>query len=296
MNCEPYLGYASKHDYSSLEKRILEIVKDSTGNIYKHCVFVSGAQMGVAAGLKALEKNFGEWVFHDDLYFLRYPQMIKTLSMTRMNREWFDHDGGILLTASPSNPTGEIDKEFVYKPESTIWDAAYHNEIYTSPVASAYLPRPNHCMMVGSLGKLTGINGLRLGWVATNDALLAEEIRVQHYNLTLGVSTTSLGILENLLNKVNLTDFFINANYTLNDNRSELSKLEYLFARPIPKYGMFWFTEVDSSVRKLLEKSNVKYLEGTECGGTADTLRITIGQTRTLTKSMVKAVLKKDGK
>jgi aspartate/methionine/tyrosine aminotransferase len=278
------------------ERPILQIVKNSTGAEYKYCVLVSGAQMGVAAGLKALEKNFGEWVFHDDLYFLRYPQMIKTLGLTRMNRQWFDHDGGILLTASPSNPTGEIDKEFVYKPESTIWDAAYHNEIYTSPVASAYLPRPNHSMMVGSLGKLTGINGLRLGWVATNDALLAEEVKVQHYNLTLGVSTTSLGILENLLNKVNLTDFFINANHALNDNRSELSKLEYLFARPVPKYGMFWFTEADSAVRKLLEKAKVTYVEGKECGGSADTLRITMGQTRSLTKDMVKAVLKGDKK
>jgi hypothetical protein len=59
---------------------------------------------------------------------------------------------------------------------------------------------------------------------------------------------------------------------------------------------MFWFTELDAKAKALLTKANVTYIEGLECGGNENQVRITLGQTRDLTKDMVKAVLKADGR
>ena len=292
------MGYASKDGYPVLEERVRKLIKQSTGLYYKHIVLTSGAQIGIVAGLKALSQKYHQDLVHyDELYFLGYPQIAKELGLMNVNKDWYksDSENILRLTASPSNPTGEINFDLNNR-DKTIWDACYHNEIYTSPVASEHLAKPDHVLAVGSFGKLTGLNGLRLGWIATNDEYLKKQTQLIHYNLTLGVSTISLGILENFLDNVPTNSFFLKANSYLNDNRTEMAKLDHIFSTPIPKYGMFWLVEVDNKSRKLLDNLHIKYIEGTECGASEDMVRLTLGQNRDITKKMVETVLKEDSR
>lgn len=294
QQAKPYLGYPSQITNAPLESKILNLVKNSTGETYKYCILVSGAHMGIAACLKALEVDYGNKVHYDELHFLKYPELVRSLNFTSIPYRECDQKSSILLTASPSNPEGVICMNSGSK--NTIWDAAYHNEIYTSPITCQQISKPTHSLMVGSAGKLTGMNGMRFGWVCTNDSILAERVSTAHYELTLGVNTISLALMHDFLDKVDLNKFYWRAFSVLCDNKSELSKLEYLFHRKIPVYGMFWFTEADSSARKLLAKCGVTYTEGVLCGGSKDTIRITLGQTRDITKKMVTSILKEDGK
>jgi len=290
-------GYAPKEGDTVLENFVREMIKASTGLKYENIVITAGAHMGGAASLLALEKRNGaQEVYFDELHFLRYPQLVQSLNLLRASKEDYLEKGSkvLRLTASPSNPTGELQTEG--REQDTVWDACYHNEIYTSPLSAPYLPYPAHAVMVGSLGKITGLNGLRLGWVATNDKSLAARVQRHHYDLTLGPSTTSMGIAKNFFRRVELPAFYQKAYGYLCDNRSQLSKLEYLFADKVPDRGMFWFTELDVAARKLLEKVGVTVIEGFQCGGTENQVRLTLGQTRELTKDMVKAVLREDGK
>jgi aspartate/methionine/tyrosine aminotransferase len=297
LDIKPYLGYADKAGDPELEGMVRDMVEQSTGNRYGFVVMTVGAHMGVGAALMAMEQRLGSHeVYYDELHFLRYPQLVRSLNLLKASREdYYNTDRGVIrLTASPSNPTGILHSHGDEK--DTVWDACYHNPIYTSPVASAHLPRPDHACMVGSLGKVTGMNGMRLGWVATDDERLAQSVRSHHYNLTLGVSTTNLALAKSFFKRVDLHEFEMRAWNALCDNRSQLSKLEYLLDGSVPNYGMFWFAKADDAARSLLARAKVTYIEGRECGGTDDEIRITIGQSRTLTRDMVRAVLREDGK
>jgi len=293
----PYPGYADKTGDPVLEKYVRDMVERSTGRRYEYVVITNGAHMGVAASLMAMEHRLNaSQVYYDELHFLRYPQLVRSLNLLKASREDFYQGEAqtIHLTASPTNPKGYVHS--VGDENRTVWDACYHNEIYTSPVSSLHLPRPEHHIMVGSLGKITGLNGMRLGWAATDDQRTMLRLRLHHYDLTLGVSTVNMAIAKTFFREVDQDNFQMRAFNYLSDNRTQLSKLEYLFADKVPSYGMFWFTEVDKQARALLQKVGVSIIEGVECGGTGDQVRITIGQTRDLTREMVKAVLKEDGK
>jgi aspartate/methionine/tyrosine aminotransferase len=295
-NEPPSMGYANKGGYPYLEQAILNMVVRSTGKKYKHCILTTGAYIGAMACMQVMSVHNGPFVRFDDLYFMRYPFMVRAAGLTGMTKSQAKKHlvtQGTELTASPSNPLGEASGDGSIT--HTIWDAAYHSEVYTSMLCNL-LAKPKHKYMVGSLGKTTGLNGIRLGWIACDSDQDAEEVRKAHYSLTLGVSTVSVEIAETFFREVDVYGFFKLANSYLNDNRTELQKLEYLFARPVPKYGMFWFTELDVATKRLLDDTGVTYVNGSECGGEGDTIRITIGQTRELTKKMVKAVSNKDGK
>jgi aspartate/methionine/tyrosine aminotransferase len=297
MQAQPYFGYPIENRDPFLQRAIQGMIVRSTGRYYKNIVIVNGATAGVIAALQALSGRIGSKMKMDDLHFPCYPQMVYAAGV-----EWVHSDGRALspgeraihLTASPSNPDGSIKTDG--DAECTIWDACYHNEIYTSPVASQILARPDHICMVGSLGKVTGLNGMRLGWVATDDDVLAMEIETRHYDMTLGPNTISMAIGNNFFKRVDVDSFMNRAWNHLCDNRTQLQRLEYLFGAPVQQYGMFWFTEADRKARALLQKVGVGVIEGRSCGGTRDQVRITVGQTRDLTREMVLAVLKEDGK
>jgi len=297
MLCSPYLGYGDPKGDRELEDRIRSMVLRSTGTEYRHVVVTSGAHMGVAAALLAMERRLrSSEVHYDRLHFFKYPQLVRALNMIRVDADEYMQRGKnvILLTASPSNPTGLLNLQG--HEGDTIWDACYHNEIYTSPIACEQLPRPEHLCMVGSLGKVTGINGLRVGWVATSDQSFADDVRQSHYNLALTTSTICAEVAKNFFRTVDTDAFFHRAWGYLCDNRYQLSKLEYLFDVPVPEYGMFWFVRADAQARELLLRAGVTFIEGTECGGTPDQVRLTVGQRRDVTAAMVRAVLKEDGR
>lgn len=291
----PYLGYADTKGDAELENHIKEFVKLNTGLDYNHVVITSGANMAIAASLQAMEKLHSSKVYFDDLHFLKYPHLVKAMNMLRVDKEEFLADERVIqLTASPANPTGELN--LIGDKKRTIWDACYHNQIYISPVSSVHTPLPDHALSVGSMGKVTGMNGIRIGWVATNSETLARTIRERHYIMTLSVPTNSLEVVRNFFQKVDVERFMAKSWSYLCDNRHELSKLEYLFESPVNPKGMFWFTKTDKSVKDLLVRAGVTFIEGVECGGTEDHIRITLGQDRKLTRAMVMAVRKLDGK
>jgi hypothetical protein len=98
------------------------------------------------------------------------------------------------------------------------------------------------------------------------------------------------------MKKVDLNLFFGSAKELIDNNKNEMSKLNYLFGNQnIPEIGMFALFEIDKKLVKLLDKANVKFMEGKKCGDTRESARFNLANSNQSTKEMVKAILKADG-
>jgi aspartate/methionine/tyrosine aminotransferase len=293
-NYPPVEGDARLTELTSL------LIKRMTGKQYRHVLLTHGATGAINTLMRTMGER-GGGVYHDELHFLYYPQMVRRLGMLPVERaDFFRYEQVIHLTASPSNPTGDI-HSFGHS-ERTIWDGVYHNDVYTD----LFIAPPLHKAMVGSYSKYLGLNGARVGWIATDDKALYEKCVHDALFETLGVSTLGTALVTQILTEGEkdepgialdkLTWFEMTARGYLNDNRTELQRLEYLFNRQVPTRGMFYFSEADDAARELLAKAGVKYIDGQRCGGSKGSVRLTLGQDRDLTRAMVRAVLKEDGK
>jgi len=288
--------------FPHLNDKTKQIVKVLTGQNYKHVLITHGATGAVNLILRYLDPSVhNETVITDENYFIFYPQMISRAGFIMKNDKALleTNSEAIHLTAVPSNPCGEMDITGTSE-RRTIWDACYFSPIYMNTKLSPEAYVPKHRAMVGSFGKLLGINGARLGWIATNDTEMYERLVWDQAVDTMGVSTLGCSLIENLLGEGMSGDafkmqiFFASARNKINNNREALRRLEKFGSNPVPENGMFWFTSMDEKARSLLEKTGVKVIDGTECGGQKGSVRITLGQTPELTGQMVRAVLTMD--
>jgi hypothetical protein len=285
-----YFGYPPIETEEQLRLKISNIIETLTGRKYPYILLTHGATGGINSILRYMKTQF-EYGEHDARYFIYYPEMFKQQGIIKSE----EGVKTFQLTSAPSNPEGAFFNRN-FSALNTVWDAVYYNPIYYYPSLLLHKYIPNHRVMVGSFGKLLGLNGLRLGWIATEDKFLYDYVVHDHVTENLGLSTASINILKNILFKegFNLLDFCILANSYLEDNRTELAKLEKFFHSPVNPNGMFWFTEADSKAQILLKNSEVKTIPGSLVGADDNFIRISLGQDRTLTRLMVKEVLKKD--
>jgi aspartate/methionine/tyrosine aminotransferase len=192
-----------------------------------------------------------------------------------------------------ANPTGEnrtkFDSDLTH---FNIIDATYHNTVYNQ--FNDYNAGYND-YVVGSLGKITGINGMRLGFIAISNQESSKELEKLIYQETLGVSSFSQAVCYEILSNTNYI-FFEEARMHLDDNRNEMEKLSYLANSSVNPNGMFYWTQMDQAAQKLLSSVNVNWIKGSDCGADDSFVRLNLAQTRQNTKNMVKAVLKKDKK
>ena len=288
------MSYAPDQGISELIEMTKVVIKKTTGLEYKHILITNGATGGINCCLRYFKKKYDINTILTQKYgYPFYEEMISKAGFVR-NKRSFNNIHQLFLTSSniscirlidsPSNPQGnqtsngnELD---------TIWDAVYHNRIYNAcPIII-----PKHRVMVGSYSKLLGITGARIGFVATNNDLDFQNLIRENLMENATISVPGQKLVVNILKNVNLDDFMNFGKKSLDYNREEVSRVEYLFDnQPIQKVGMFYSANVDKKALQILNKCGIKYVALDE-----DFIRLSLGQTNEITRNAVKTILKQD--
>lgn len=272
-----------------------QVIKRQIGKQYKHVFLTNGATGGVVITLRALHKR-KFWVCHTRPapYYARYPGMISSGNMTMAPDNYYQWErDSVILLDLPSNPTGIM--QFIERKNPDIpiiLDGVYFNNVYTNGL----LTPPPHDVFVGSYSKLLGLNGVRIGWIATDDDLLAERMKELITAEYCGLCVVGAEMLKNILNLSFRWDIFESmARANLNTNREEWSRLEKFFGDfPVPEYGMFYYGPTDKKAKELLEKVGVTWISG-ETMGTDDNFgRFNLGQKNGLIREVVSKIIQKD--
>lgn len=228
-------------------------------------------------------------------YFPVYPAMVESAGLIHSDMRYYQQSKKpIALIDSPSNPEGDITDFGALAHTPVIWDAVYHSNVYTyrkfGPIT--------HDVVVGSYSNLLGLNGLRTGWIATDDYLLFERLKNVVSAEYCGLSSASDAILLEVLKDYKDPKFWdlfeFRARRNLDSNREEWSKLERYFAFAIPSNGMFHYTPMDAQCKALMQKSNIEWTSGHSLGTDDNYGRFNIGQDCKIVRAAVKEVLKND--
>jgi|ERR1700687_2170443 len=296
FNALSNLGYPKHEGEPELIELTRQIIKRQTGNHYNHILITNGATGGVTIALRSFCQSRGikECVTRKPPYFRLYPHMIRSAGMYQTYEEAYGIDR-VFLVDSLSNPLGtfsEMKKDSVKSP--IIWDSVYYGNVY----APGNHPQPDHDVLVGSYSKLTGLNGLRIGWIACNDPSGYEKMKNLVTAEYCGISATSTKIVMETVGKLSSKqweEFEYKAQLNLDYNREEFSKLEKFFGdTPVGKYGMFYYAPIDGACLKLLIDSGIVWSPGSHLGDTNDFARFNIGQDVKLIKEAVATILKND--
>ena len=270
------------------------IIQRQTGKHYKHILLTNGATGGVVISLRAFEqKGFKYCHTRNPPYYIRYPRMIRAAGLMRVNEDFpLMHDQGVILLDMPSNPLGLCgDYPQVDDGNPVILDGVYYNNVY----APRRLYAPDHDILVGSYSKLLGLNGLRVGWIATNDDDLALRLADLVTSEYCGLDTATTEIIKTTLFNFSWDSFERLARTRLDYNREQFSKLEKFFGdTPVLDLGMFAYMPVDTACKKLLEKSGIHYCKGSEMGTNDNFARFNLGQSCEMIAEAVQTMLKND--
>jgi aspartate/methionine/tyrosine aminotransferase len=287
------MGYPQHLGTPKLIEQLRVIAKRQTGHTPKHLIATMGATGAINAALYALKDNGIDFCVTNKRYYPIYPQIIEIAGMAMIDRERRDaliklgslEKNFISLIDSPSAPDGSVCPF-----ESVdIYDAAYASKTYTN---GGHVPA-KYRISCGSISKTLGLSGLRIGWAGTDDDDLATYMGRYVTASCIGLSTVSMTIIENVLDRLNLDRFETKSSNYLNDNRGEMQRLLNRFGQgDVPTRGMFAVLYLGKTEKKALEKANIKWLSGSLWGETDEWARLSLGQTREVVKAAVKAALK----
>lgn len=273
-----------------------DVIKRILGLSYRHIFITSGATGGCMIAMRAYaQMGFTMCLTREAPYYIRYPKMIEAAGLKHITnkKDGWEDNLEVHLVDMPSNPLGLMTDIYPdYHESPVILDAVYLNQVYMDPIKVQHIP---HDVLVGSYSKLLGINGIRLGWVATNDDLLASRMKELITSEYCGLSTASQDILKSTLPNFDWDLFFPYARFKIDLNRENFAKLEkYFGGTPIPTVGMFYYAPTDKKIKEILARAGVTYTQGSAMGTTDDFGRFNIGQDNKLVDDAVKAILKAD--
>ncbi len=270
-----------------------EIMRRQFGKEYKHVLLTNGATGGVVITLRAYaQKGATVAQTRRGPRYLRYPGMIKASGLKHSDESNWTTGDSVMLIDIPSNPLGLMDNPLTGMIAPIVFDGVYFNNVYT-PGNLKVIP---HNEFVGSYSKLLGLNGIRVGWIATDSDFMFERLRELVTSEYCGLDTASSMIIKNALKGFRWDLFESHARANLNFNREEWSKLErYFEGSPVSEYGMFYYGKMDSTCKKLMEKSGVHWTQGSLLGTNDGFGRFSLGQDCQLTREAVRSVLKNDG-
>lgn len=279
-----------------LVRQTKKIIKRQTGLDFDHVVLTTGATGAVSVALRAYaQKGCTVAITRRPPYFPIYPSMVDMAGLRHLTTgcTLYPSDEAVALIDNPANPLGSMGViPNVSMP--VIQDAVYGNSVYTP---KGFKPIPSD-VLIGSYSKLTGISGIRVGWIATNDSLLFERLKELVTASYCGLDQPSTTILLQLLAQLDddkWGEFEKKARRNLDSNRTEWSKLEKFFSgTPVIDVGMFAYMPIDSACKKLLDKSGIIWTTGSSLGATDDFGRFNLGQDVDLVKKAVKTILKND--
>lgn len=295
------LGYPDYAGDPALVELTRKIIKRNIGVDYPYILITNGATGGATIALRSfqLARKFEYCIVRPPPYFRMYPMMVHSagLKLYHWDTKQNDYPGiqGIVLVDSISNPTCEFSALTRNgSRDPIIWDAVYYGNIY----APGIHPKPEHDVLVGSYSKLTGLNGLRVGWIACHEKKGYELMKSLVMAEYCGISAASTKIILDTAGQFTdeeWTSFEISAKYKLDCNREEFSKLEKFFGgASVSPYGMFYYAQMDYSCKKLFEKSGIVWSPGSQLGTNDDFGRFNVGQDTKLVKKAVETVLKND--
>lgn len=182
-------SYLDGHDYETLRKQLFNLTSRcpsySTG--YPHVIVGHGATAILAAAIWAYKQAYGKEYFLADVpHWSMFEGIANVAGSKPVHDGTEDH---IEIVTSPNNPDGTLsNKEFTH-----IADLSYCWPTYLSG------DRPRQidaAVYVFSLGKATGLVGLRLGWAMVKDLKLVPymEKYLEYTTGGLSVQTVQSGI------------------------------------------------------------------------------------------------------
>jgi aspartate/methionine/tyrosine aminotransferase len=267
-----------------------KIIKRQTGHDYKHVILTNGATGGVVLALRSMaQRHFQFCTTRPAPWYLRCPQMISAAGL--IHEPEYKGSSQVVLLDFPSNPLGlTTDLNRVSPHTPVILDGVYHSQVYSKLI----LPLPKHDVIVGSYSKLLGLNGIRIGWVATDDYYCYRDLLRLATGEYCGLSVASMEILNHVLWDFDWDRFENLAQSRLDDNRTEFVKLERFLGTKVSEIGMFYYGNVDAKVTALMEKAEIGYTSGIALGTSDKFGRLNMGQDRELIKNAVSDFLKAD--
>lgn len=277
-------------DQGSVEliQQTREVIKKTTGQSYKHILITHGATGAINSILRFMKETGSDTVRTNKFGYPFYEEMIRKAGLNREHTLVAPRPPhkSFALIDSPSNPEG---KQSVFGSVYTdVWDSVYHNKIYTENLWII----PGHHIMVGSYSKLLGITGARVGWIATNDIEAYEALLKDHLHELATINLFSQIAISNLLDNLDLDLFIVQGKKSLDDNKTQMQKIEYIFDnQPVQKNGMFYLAQADKDAVKLLKKCNVKYVDLGD-----NYVRLNVGQSKEMVDNLILTIHKEDKK
>lgn len=294
------LTYGPYEGTPELIEATFKVIRKLTDGFPTYILITNGASSAINLLLRRFKANGGQVVQTTQYGYPSYEEMIKRAGLTRLrglekpqlnlglSRDMRSHTH-VRLIDSPENPTGQqYDSRTGGSFNGDIWDAVYHNPIYTK----RKMIQPRHQFFVGSYSKLLGIAGARIGFIATDDKAAYEELLVESRNELTGISRPSMDMVVDILQKVDLDLFMERGFQDLCYNKEEFQKIEYLFdGQEVNQVGMFYCAKIHPTAKDLLDRVGVEYVMLDE-----ETIRLSMGQTKQVVKDGIKAILKEDRK
>lgn len=289
------MSYAPDDGHAQLIELVEDYILETTGKTYQHIIITNGTTPAINTVLRTLKRYEGaKKISTSPLYFPYYPEIIKKNGLEQVlghTNKTARVDGEYKLIDMPSNPTGSMSQSY-FNYFDTIWDSVYYNPVY---INSPRLALKAHRVMVGSLSKVLGLTGLRIGWIATDSEMDYKRYTSDNLHESCTISVPSQELAIDILENVNRRHFFRQANTSVNYNRESLNRIKHLFdGQEVQNNGMFYGVFADDKATKILEKANVSYVTLTE-DGQRNFIRFNLGQNNLITEHAVKAVLKADG-
>jgi aspartate/methionine/tyrosine aminotransferase len=288
------MGYTSHHGDAELLELIRDTAERQSGVRFKHIVLTNGATGALNIAIRALRTVDTDYVVTGKTYFSFYPGIVAGAGLTHIDygkmKEYrvrgVPSTGFLVVNDSPSNPEGFLKKE-----PCDIWDAAYASEKYGGGPSSA---PESYKIMCGSLSKTLGVNGIRLGWAATNDDSIAEALSKHVTFEYCGLAKPQMDLAKQILGhkKFDWDKFEKKAKQKIEKNRAEWAKVAKAFNQPVYTKGMFQLFVLSEELEASLIKAEVKWTPGPSFGGGPETIRISLGQSYALTKDTVKKILR----
>ena len=288
-------GYPPAEGKPELVRQLRSLTKRLTGIHFEYICLTAGCTHAINAAVTCFKNRY---ITYKIPYYPLYPKMFSLLNKTYVHNN-FSVDKKTIVADSPSNPLGIIglDKIEIHIQDSLIWDGAYHSPTYGMKLGISPFESGKVNVFCGSISKLLGLNGLRIGWTATNTLQLHEDIVSYVKDSICGITLPAQDIIIPILeDRENLEKFFMESALLIQDNKEELLKLKNFFGSDnIPEYGMFGFFEVDNKMLDTINNARVVFTDGKDCGCDSF-VRINLGNTREMTKEMVNRILKEDGR
>lgn len=277
------LSYSNDGGEKELIELIWQYIYDTVEMPYKHIIITPGCIPAVNASMRVLARirGFNQVSTHRDSFYY-YSHMIEKAGFESVH---YSTNQVIGISDSPSNPYGTYCN--MTEQNNNIFDSVYYSPVF---INGFHMP-PGHIINCGSVSKTLGLTGLRIGYIATNDDSLYEELLKEVKYEYCTVSKLAQNYLCDIFKSLDMDRFFFAARGSVNYNREEISKLEYMFNAPMSIDGMFYCGNLDKTNERILNAAGVEWTNLP-----SGKMRLNLAQSNPLTQQMVKTILRIDGK